>query len=185
MLLNHLFALFRPFLLSAASTIGLAANSLAGHAQVLTLAPPAPRLLAGTYRYTAYAVFDTESPNEPTVVRGVGGTLTLRPDSTYAKRFSITLGTRTVPFIQDGRYLVAGDSIRFAFHDQKGPDVQRGTAYLDSAGRHLTVTIIGYPAGNRGVYELEAVPAKATGAPPPVAIPAPPPRGKADKKRRH
>ena len=169
-----LFARYAPLLLGL-----LPAISFPAAAQV---SATAFQPLAGTYRYTAYPVFDAESPNEPTAVRGVGGLLTLRPDSTYTKRFSITLGTRTIPFLQDGRYSVAGDSIRFAFRDRKGPDVQRGTARLDSAGRHLTLTILGYPTGNQGVYELEAAP-----APPilvPTPIPVPPPRARAGKKRR-
>ena len=149
-------------------------------------APGTPRPLAGSYRYTAYTVFDTESPNEPTAVRGVGGTLTLRPDGTYAKRLSLALGTRTIPFSQDGTYALAGDSIRFAFRDQKGPDVQRGTARLDSVGQHLTLAILGYPAGNQGVYELEALPAAPATEPAvaPSAAPAARPRSKASKKRR-
>ncbi|WP_345048965.1 hypothetical protein [Hymenobacter glaciei] len=141
-----------------------------------------PRPLAGTYRYTGYTVFDAESPNEPTAVRGVGGTLTLRPDGSYAKRLSLALGSRTVPFSQDGTYTLAGDSIRFAFRDQKGADVQRGTARLDSAGRHLTLTILGYPTGNQGVYELEAVPAETMVAPAPIPAPLPP--TKTGRKRR-
>jgi len=150
-------------------------------AQVPAAAPPP---LAGTYRYTAYTVFDAESSNEPTAVRGVGGTLTLRPDGTYAKRLSLALGSRTIPFTQDGTYTMAGDSIRFAFRDQKGPDVQRGTARLDSVNRHLTLTILGYPTGNQGVYELEVAPAEATVAPVPPPAPAPPPRARAGRKRR-
>ena len=140
--------------------------------------------LAGTYRYTAYTVFDAESPNEPTAVRGVGGTLTLRPDGSYAKRLSLALGTRTIPFSQDGTYALAGDSICFTFRDQKGPDAQRGTARLDSVGRHLTLTILGYPAGNQGVYELEAVPLPPVVAPAPVPALSTLPRPKAAKKRR-
>ena len=150
-------------------------------AQVPTAGLPA---LPGTYRYASYTVFDAESPNEPTAVRGVGGTLLLRPDGTYAKRLSLTLGTRTIPFSQDGTYTLAGDSIRFAFRDQKGPDVQRGTARLDSVKRHLTLTILGYPTGNQGVYELEVAAAEATVAPLPRPAPAPPPRSRASKKRR-
>lgn len=146
---------------------------------------PAPLLLIGNYRYTGYTVFDAESPNEPTAVRGVGGTLTLRPDGTYAKRLTLALGSRTVPFSQDGTYTLAGDSIRFAFRDQKGADVQRGTARLDSLGRHLTLTILGYPAGNQGVYELEAAPAVPAVAPAPVAPTSTPlPRRAPRKKRR-
>ncbi|GAB3659474.1 hypothetical protein GCM10027594_30350 [Hymenobacter agri] len=158
------------------ATAWLVGTSLVSHAQA-----PALRSLAGTYRYTGYTVFDAESPNEPTAVQGVGGTLLLRPDGTYAKRLTITLGTRTVPFNQDGTYRQAGDSIRFAFHDQKGADVQRGTARLDSAGRGLTLTILGYPAGNKGVYELEAAPAAPAMLPTPKASPASP--AKAGKKR--
>ena len=150
-------------------------------AQTPAAVPPATPL-AGTYRYTAYTVFDAESANEPTAVRGVGGTLTLRPDGSYAKRLLLALGSRTVPFSQDGAYALAGDSIRFAFRDQKGPDVQRGTARLDSLGRLLTLTILGYPAGNRGVYELEAVPAAALLVP--VPVPAPPPRATPRRQRR-
>jgi hypothetical protein len=146
---------------------------------------PAPLRLIGTYRYTGYTVFDAESPNEPTAVRGVGGTLLLRPDGTYAKRLTLALGTRTVPFSQDGTYALAGDSIRFAFRDQKGADVQRGTARLDSTGRHLTLTILGYPAGNQGVYELEATPAAAVAKPAGVPAPTPVrPRAAPRKKRR-
>ena len=161
----------------------LGLGPFAGRAQTPSPAPVplASRPLFGSYRYTAYTVFDAESPNAPTAVRGVGGTLTLRPDGTYAKRLSITLGSRTIPFTQDGTYLLAGDSIRFAFRDQKGADVQRGTARLDSASRHLTLTILGYPAGNKGVYELDAGLADATV--PPVAPAAP--RTTPRKKRRH
>lgn len=143
---------------------------------------PAPLRPAGTYRYTAYTVFDADSPDEPTAVQGVGGTLLLRPDGTYAKRLTITLGTRTVPFSQDGTYSLAGDSIRFAFRDQKGPDVQRGTARLDSTGRRLTLTILGYPAGNKGVYELEAAPNAPAVPLAPKAAATPP--AKTGKKRR-
>lgn len=167
---------FRTFV----SLVSLLAASAHRPAAAQAPVPPAP--LAGTYRYTAYSVFDAESPNEPTAVRGVGGTLTLLPDGTYVKRLSLALGTHTVPFSQDGSYLLAGDSIRFAFRDQKGTDVQRGTARLDSAGRHLTLTILGYPAGNQGVYELEAVPDAATIIPP--ATPVPAPRIGPRKKRR-
>lgn len=176
------------FARSAISLLGLLPVAFwpaAAQAQVPPQAP-APLRLIGHYRYTAYTVFDAESPNEPTAVRGVGGTLILRPDGTYAKRLSLTLGARTVPFAQDGTYALAGDSIRFAFRDQKGADVQRGTARLDSTGQHLTIIILGYPAGNQGVYELEAAPiapAAATLAPA-IAAPRPAPRPAPRKKRR-
>lgn len=178
------------FARNAAFALGLLLVALRpAAAQVSAPAPaaqaPAPLRLIGNYRYTGYTVFDAESPNEPTAVRGVGGTLLLRPDGTYAKRLTLALGTRTVPFSQDGTFTLAGDSIRFAFRDQKGADVQRGTARLDSAGRHLTLTILGYPAGNQGVYELEAAPADAMAAPATVSpTPAPSPRPVPRKKRR-
>ena len=158
---------------------------LAGATQLAAAQAPVaapPLLLIGNYRYTGYTVFEAESPNEPTVVRGVGGTLTLRPDGTYAKRLTLALGTRTVPFSQEGAFTLSGDSIRFAFRDQKGADLQRGTARLDSTGRHLTLTILGYPPGSQGVYELEAAPAEAAAAPAPA--PTPPPRRAPRKKRR-
>lgn len=115
----------------------------------------------GTYAYTAYIVHDTTSSDAPTVVGGVGGTLTLNASGTYAKRLTINGNNGPMLFKQDGTFTITGDSIRFAFRDQKGADVQRGTFRFDPATRHLTVTILGYPAGNRGVYELVATePAK-------------------------
>ena len=128
-----------------------------------------------TYRYTAYTVYDTTSLDPPTQVRGVGGTLMLRPAGTYEKRLTISGINGPMLFRQDGTFTLTGDSIRFAFHDQKGADVQRGTFHFAPATRHLSITILGYPAGNRGVYELvatEPVPA------------APAPRPKARSKRR-
>ena len=124
--------------------------------------PPVPPAngLANTYNYTAYTVVDLTEGEPPTQVPGVGGTLTLRPDGSYAKRLSITPRSgATRHFDQDGRYTVTGDSIRFAFTDSKGADVQRGTYRLDPRGRALTITILGYPTGNRGIYELLAQPA--------------------------
>jgi len=109
-----------------------------------------------TYAYTAYTVHDTTSTDPPTHVRGVGGTLRLRPAGTYEKRLSIVGPQGPRYFNQTGTYTFAGDSIRFAFTDRKGADVQRGTFRFDPATRRLTLTILGYPAGNRGVYELVA-----------------------------
>ena len=141
----------------------------AAHAQTA----PLPSFYA-TYRYTAYTVFDNNSTDPATVVRGVGGTLTLRPAGTYEKRLLITAPQGPLTFRQDGTYFIVGDSIRFAFTDQKGADVQRGTFRLDPATQHLTLTILGYPTGNKGVYELVAVE-------PPTPAPAPP---RHSKKRR-
>ena len=143
----------------------------ASHAQTA----PLPSFYT-TYRYTAYTVFDNSSPDPPTVVRGVGGTLTLRPAGTYEKRLSIAAPQGPQLFRQDGTFTFAGDSIRFAFTDQKGADVQRGTFQLDPATRRLTLTILGYPTGNKGVYEL-------VGIQPAPPHPAPDAPAKPRKKR--
>ena len=117
--------------------------------------PPLPSFYT-TYSYTAYTVFDATSPDAPTTVSGVGGVLTLRPDGTYEKHLSIVANGTPHYFNQTGRFILTGDSIRFAFSDLKGADVQRGIFRFDPATRHLMLTILGYPAGNRGVYELVA-----------------------------
>ena len=153
---------------------------LAPAARAQTVPPPT---FFTTYTYTAYTVFDTTSPDEPTQVSGVGGTLTLRPDGTYEKHLSIVAPSKPYYFDQQGTYATAGDSIRFSFFDQKGPETLRGTFQLDSISRHLTITILGYPAGNQGVYELEAAHRRA-GAPPWRRNEALPPRSMCGKKRR-
>ena len=126
------------------------------------LVPPAPRLPAAfytTYSYTAYTVYDHTTGEPPTEVRGVGGTLALRADGTYDKRLSLLLGTSGPRyFTQRGRYTTKGDSIYFKFSDLKGPDVQRGTFRYEPSTRRLTISIAGYPVGNKGVYELVAAP---------------------------
>ena len=106
----------------------------------------------------------------------MGGTLLLRPDGTYEKHLSIVANGAPHYFNQTGRFTLAGDSIRFAFTDLKGSDIQRGTFRFDTATRHLTLTILGYPTGNKGVYELVAQPE-------PVPAPAPS-RPKPRKARR-
>ncbi|WP_158010818.1 hypothetical protein [Hymenobacter lapidarius] len=128
--------------------------------------PPAllPSFYA-TYQYTGYVVYEDSSAAPPTAVRGVGGTLTLRPDGTYEKHLSIVAPSGPHYFNQTGRFALAGDSIRFAFTDLKGSDVQRGTFRFDPATKRLTVSIIGYPSGNKGVYELVAAEPNATPAP--------------------
>jgi hypothetical protein len=113
----------------------------------------------GTYQYTAYTVFDNTTDAPPTPVQGVGGTLLLRPDGSYAKRLSITRANGPMYFNQDGRFTIKGDSIRFAFTDRKGADVQRGTFRFDPQTQVLEITLLGYPSGNKGVYELVAQPA--------------------------
>jgi len=128
--------------------------------------PPAPvPSFYATYQYTGYVVYDNSSTTPPTAVRGVGGTLTLRPDGTYEKHLSIVAPSGPHYFNQTGRFTLAGDSIRFAFTDLKGSDVQRGTFRFDPATKHLIVSIIGYPSGNKGVYELVAAESNAAPAP--------------------
>ncbi|WP_035568118.1 hypothetical protein [Hymenobacter sp. IS2118] len=133
-------------------------------------AAPVPSFY-NTYHYTAYTVFDNTSSAAPTEVRGVGGSLTLRPDGTYEKHFSIVASSGPHYFNQSGRFILAGDSIRFAFTDLKGADVQRGTFRFVPATKRLTLTIIGYPTGNQGVYELVAAAPATAPAPPPTIIP--------------
>jgi hypothetical protein len=126
----------------------------------LLLSPPAPGLPAAfytTYTYTAYTVVDLTTGEPPTQVAGVGGTLALRADGTYAKRLSLLLGDSGPRlFAQQGRFTTKGDSIVFRFTDLKGSDVQRGTYRYNAKTRRLSITILGYPTGNKGVYELVA-----------------------------
>ena len=146
---------------------------IAGQAQN---APALPSFYT-SYSYTAYTVFDTTTPDAPTTVKGVGGTLLLRPNGTYEKHLSIGANGAPHYFNQTGRFTLAGDSIRFAFTDLKGSDIQRGTFRFDPASRHLTLTILGYPTGNKGVYELVAQPER-------VSAPAPAPRLPKSRKPR-
>ncbi len=150
--------------LGTALLLGAALAPGTGHAQA---APGLPRGFYTTYRYAAYTVYDHTTADPPTRVAGVGGTLTLFPTGAYDKRLRITGPNGPLDFVQHGRCTVGGDSIRFAFTDAKGFDVQRGTFRYDARTRHLTVAIAGYPAGSRGVYELVAQgPAPAPPKPP-------------------
>lgn len=128
----------------------------AGHAQPARPAAGPPAALYATYRYVAYTVYDHTDGDPPTRVAGVGGTLTLFPTGAYDKRLRIAGPNGARDFVQHGQCTVRGDSIRFAFTDAQGFDVQRGTYRYDARARRLTVTIAGYPPGNRGVYELVA-----------------------------
>ena len=140
-------------------------------------AAPQPPSFFATYNYLAYTVYDNSSTEPPTEVHGVGGSLTLHPAGTYEKRLSIVGPNGPMYFKQNGTFVLTGDSIRFAFTDLKGADVQRGTFRFVPATQHLTLTIFGYPAGNQGVYELVMA------ENPPQ--PAPPmPRAKPSRKRR-
>jgi len=131
----------------------------------LLLPPPAPALPVAfytTYTYTAYTVHDLTTDEPPTQVPGVGGTLALRADGTYDKRLSLLMGDSGPRFFtQHGRFTTKGDSITFRFTDLKGSDVQRGTFRYEARTRRLTITLAGYPPGNKGVYELVAAPTPA------------------------
>jgi hypothetical protein len=124
----------------------------------LLLSPPVPGPPADFYTtYTAYTVYDVTTDEPPTQVPGVGGTLALRADGTYTKRLSLLLGDSGPRFFsQQGRFTTKGDSIVFRFTDLKGSDVQRGTYRYNANTRRLSITILGYPTGNKGVYELVA-----------------------------
>jgi len=126
------------------------------------LVPPGPKLPVAfytTYSYTAYTVYDHTTGEPPTAVQGVGGTLALRADGTYDKRLSLLVGSSGPRyFTQRGRFTTKGDSIYFKFTDLKGPDVQRGTFRYEPSTRRLTISIAGYPVGNKGVYELTPAP---------------------------
>ena len=169
----------RTTLLRYVSCLAAAGLPLAAHAQTT----PTPPTFYSSYSYTGYTVYDTTNP-DPTTVQGVGGALTLRPDGTYEKHLSIVANGAPHYFNQTGRFILTGDSIRFAFTDLKGADVQRGTFQFDPATRHLTLTILGYPTGNKGVYELVAVETAV-----PVALPASAPTPARSKikatRRRH
>lgn len=136
-----------------AQWLGLSlAFSGSSYAQVLRPGPPP----CATYHYTAYTVYDHTAGDPPTHVAGVGGTLTLFPTGAYEKRLRITGPNGLIEFPQHGQCTLRGDSIRFAFTDAKGFDVQRGTYRYDARTRRLTIAIAGYPPGNQGVYELVA-----------------------------
>ena len=126
------------------------------------LVPPGPKLPVAfytTYSYTAYTVYDHTTGEPPTAVQGVGGSLALRADGTYDKRLSLLVGSSGPRyFTQRGRFTTKGDSIYFKFTDLKGPDVQRGTFRYEPGTRRLTISIAGYPVGNKGVYELTPAP---------------------------
>lgn len=125
----------------------------------LLLAQPSgpPAAFYTTYGYVGYTVYDFTEGQPPTVVPGVGGTLTLRADGSYDKRLSLLLGDSGPRyFSQHGRFRTQGDSIFFSFEDRAGPDVQRGTFRYEPASKKLRISLAGYPTGNHGDYELEA-----------------------------
>jgi hypothetical protein len=121
-------------------------------------AAPIPKVAPSffsTYTYLSYTIQDKGTSAEPMAARGVGGTLTLRPDGTYHKRLTLAGNGGTMSFDQDGRFTFTGDQITFTYTDKKGqPRTDQGTFRLQPAARLLTLTLVGYPAGNKGIYTL-------------------------------
>ncbi|GAA3929041.1 hypothetical protein [Hymenobacter algoricola] len=110
-----------------------------------------------TYGYLTYAIVDRETKAAPIAARGVGGTLSLHPDGTYQKRLTLQGNGGTLRFDQDGRFTFTGQQVTFSYTDSKGqPRVDQGTFRLQPAVGLLTLTLIGYPAGNQGIYTLRA-----------------------------
>lgn len=137
-------------------------SALLALAGLPTLFPPQqptlPVTFYRTYSYVAYTVYDYTEGQPPAVVEGVGGTLTLRTDGSYNKRLSFSLGDSGPRyFSQQGRFTTQGDSIFFRFTDKFGADVQRGSFRYAPQTNHLTIELAGYPAGNKGVYELQGL----------------------------
>jgi hypothetical protein len=127
-------------------------------AQAQCAAAPIPKVAPSffsTYTYLSYTIQDKATSAEPMAARGVGGTLTLRPDGTFQKRLTLAGNGGTMSFDQDGRFTFAGDQIKFTYTDKKGQSrTDQGTFRLKPAARLLTLTLIGYPAGNKGIYTL-------------------------------
>ncbi|SHJ57827.1 hypothetical protein SAMN02745146_3421 [Hymenobacter daecheongensis DSM 21074] len=120
------------------------------------IAPPAASFFT-TYAYLTYAIVDRQTKATPIPARGVGGTLTLHPDGTFQKRLTLQGNGGTLHFDQDGRFSFSGTQITFTYTDSKGqPRVDQGTFRLQPAVGLLTLTLVGFPAGNQGIYTLRA-----------------------------
>ena len=120
--------------------------------------PPAPKLKPSfytTYTYLTYSISDKGSGPAPISARGVGGTLTFRPDGTYEKHLQLANGGTTMSFDQTGRFIFTGDQITLSYADKKGePRTDQGSFRLRS--NVLTLIIQGFPAGNYSTYTLRA-----------------------------
>ncbi|GAB3237499.1 hypothetical protein GCM10027346_29130 [Hymenobacter seoulensis] len=135
----------------------LGALSLSSFTSLAQRTPTAvPRLAPSfftTYTYLTYAILDKGTSPTPMPAKGVGGTLTLRPDGTYQKRLTLAVNGGTMPFDQDGRFTFSGNRISFTYTDKKGqPRTDEGTFQLRNG--LLSLTILGYPAGNQSLYTL-------------------------------
>ena len=100
--------------------------------------PGPPPAFYTTYTYTAYTVVDLTTGEPPTQVAGVGGTLTLRADGTYAKRLSLLLGDSGPRlFFAAGQVYHQGRQHRLPFYRPQG---------LGRAARHLPLQRQNAPA---------------------------------------
>lgn len=116
------------------------------------VARPAPSFFT-TYEYLSYSILDKATSPDPMSARGVGGTLTLRPDGTFQKHLTLAMNGGTMPFDQEGRFTFSGNRISFSYTDKKGqPRTDEGTFELRNGV--LTITLQGYPATNQSVYTL-------------------------------
>ncbi|SHK90642.1 copper resistance protein NlpE N-terminal domain-containing protein [Hymenobacter psychrotolerans] len=137
---------------------GLLLSAPAATAQRKAPATTTPKLAPSffsTYSYLTYAILDKATSPTPMAAKGVGGTLTLRPDGTYQKALTMAGKGGTLRFDQAGRFTFSADRITFSYTDKKGqPRTDEGTFRL--ANGLLTLTIQGYPAGNQSIYTLRA-----------------------------
>ncbi|ALD20537.1 hypothetical protein [Hymenobacter sp. DG25A] len=117
------------------------------------VARPTPSFFT-TYTYLSYSILDKATSPDPMPARGVGGTLTLRPDGTYQKHLTLAMNGTTMPFDQAGRFTFAANHISFSYTDKKGqPRTDEGIFQLRNG--MLTITLQGYPATNQSIYTLQ------------------------------
>ncbi|WBO85432.1 hypothetical protein [Hymenobacter yonginensis] len=134
---------------------GLLLAAPAAQAQRRAAVPRLAPSFFSTYAYLTYTILDKGTSAAPMAAQGVGGTLTLRPDGTYQKALTIAGNGGTMRFDQTGRFRFTADRIAFTYTDKKGqPRTDEGTFRLTNG--ILTLTILGYPAGNQSVYTLRA-----------------------------
>ncbi|TGE29246.1 copper resistance protein NlpE N-terminal domain-containing protein [Hymenobacter metallicola] len=122
-----------------------------------TKAPTLSASFFTSYTYLSYSIVDQGTSARPMEAKGVGGTLTLHPDGTYQKRLQLSGNGGTMNFSQDGRFTFSGDQIIFRYTDSKGQArTDQGSFRFQPKARTLTLTLVGYPAGNKGIYTLRA-----------------------------
>jgi hypothetical protein len=134
---------------------GLLLAAPAAQAQRPAAVPRLAPSFFSTYAYLTYSIIDKGTSATPMAAKGVGGTLSLRPDGTYQKALTIAGNGGTMRFDQTGRFRFTADRIAFSYTDKKGQArTDEGTFKLTNG--ILTLTILGYPAGNQSVYTLRA-----------------------------